>query len=878
MSDDPNKRLSEALHDRYRIARQLGEGGMATVYLAEDLKHDRKVAIKVLKPELAAVVGADRFLAEIRTTANLQHPNILPLFDSGEADTFLFYVMPYVEGESLRDRLDRQRQLPVEEAVRIATEVGEALDYAHRQGIIHRDIKPANILLREGRPLIADFGIALAVTTAGAGRLTETGLSLGTPYYMSPEQATADRDPSPQSDVYRLGCVLYEMLVGEPPFTGSSAQAILGKIITADPLAPSSHRATVPAHVNRVVLKSIAKLPADRFPSAARMAQALTDPTAAAVAGSTRAGGGGRSRSVGRIERFLWVGALAVAVAGTLLLSGSRSSGDAEPLVVRTSIQLPDSIPVAFIGAATLGNGRRAFALSDDGASLVYAGLRDGTARLYLRAMDSFEIVELSGTEDAYGPFFSPNGLWVGFFVGNELKKVRVDGGDPIVIATATNSAGADWSEDGRIVFSDDEGAGLRVVSDQGGAVEDLGAAYPDMDFSWPQWLPGSRRIVAGGALIDPAMAEATPIVSSERHVVHLPTGYLVQMTGSSLLASRFDEEEGRVTGPVVPVSSGIRGEIYGQGQWDLTPEGTLVYAEGGAVNEGPFAWVDSDGSRTHLDLPPRERGSFELSPTGDRLAVLEYGADGSQVWVYDLASGRREQLTVEPGAGNPLAWSPDALEILFSRSEPTRLGYVKPVGSGSSERRVFPGADSIRTISAWSPGGDQLAVRLANPDGVGVADLSSHAVVRINSDETAWGVVLSPRGDLVAYTSALTGEYQTYVEPYPPTGERVQVSIAGGAEEPRWSSDGRRLYYRSGRRIMTVDVQRAPGLSVGSPQIAYEGDFVNVGGRSFDVTPDGARLLVIDDPVVTTTTLRVVQGWTTEIERLIAEAGGSGG
>ena len=222
-------RLATALEGRYRIQRVLGEGGMATVYLAEDLKHDRKVALKVLKPELAAVVGAERFLAEIRTTANLQHPNILPLFDSGEADSFLFYVMPYVEGESLRDRLDREKQLPVDEAVRIATDVAEALHAAHEQGVIHRDIKPANILLSRGRPLVADFGIALAVSAAGGGRITETGLSVGTPFYMSPEQASADRDVTASSDVYSLGCVLWEMLVGDPPHTGSTAQAVLAK-------------------------------------------------------------------------------------------------------------------------------------------------------------------------------------------------------------------------------------------------------------------------------------------------------------------------------------------------------------------------------------------------------------------------------------------------------------------------------------------------------------------------------------------------------------------------------------------------------------------------------------------------------------------------
>lgn len=224
MTPSTVERLNAALSGRYRLAGELGEGGMATVYLARDLKHRREVALKVLKPELAAVVGAERFLAEIETTAHLQHPNILPLFDSGEAAGSIFFVMPYVEGETLRERLDREKQLPVDEAVRIASEVAEALDHAHRQGIVHRDIKPGNILLRDGRPLVADFGIALAVRTTEGERLTETGLSVGTPHYMSPEQATGSREVGPATDVYALGCVLYEMLVGEPPYTGSTPQ------------------------------------------------------------------------------------------------------------------------------------------------------------------------------------------------------------------------------------------------------------------------------------------------------------------------------------------------------------------------------------------------------------------------------------------------------------------------------------------------------------------------------------------------------------------------------------------------------------------------------------------------------------------------------
>jgi serine/threonine-protein kinase len=273
---DPTDRLATTLADRYTIERELGAGGMATVYLAHDVKHDRKVALKVLRPELAAVLGADRFIQEIKTTANLQHPHILALFDSGEADSFLYYVMPYVEGESLREKLNREKQLSIEEAVEITKSVASALDYAHRHNVIHRDIKPENILLHDGQPMVADFGIALAVQDAGGERLTETGLSLGTPEYMSPEQATGDPSVDARSDVYALGCVLYEMLAGEPPFLGRSAASLIAK--HAVERAPSVRRLrpTVPEVIDSSLNKAMAKAPADRFQTAGELSGALS--------------------------------------------------------------------------------------------------------------------------------------------------------------------------------------------------------------------------------------------------------------------------------------------------------------------------------------------------------------------------------------------------------------------------------------------------------------------------------------------------------------------------------------------------------------------------------------------------------------------------
>src|SRR5687767_2223860 len=281
------ERLGAALSDRYRVEHELGAGGMATVYLAHDLRHERDVAVKVLHPDLGAALGGERFLSEIRTTARLQHPHILPLLDSGTADSLLYYVMPYVRGETLRTRLERERQLPLDDALRIAREVADALAHAHGVGVIHRDIKPENILLQSGHALVADFGIALAVQQAGGQRMTQTGLPLGTPHYMSPEQAMGEKTVDARSDIYALGAVTYEMLVGEPPFTGPTVQTIVAKVLTERPIAPTALRDTVPAPVERAILKALAKLPADRFASAEKFAEALQGASDGSPAGSS---------------------------------------------------------------------------------------------------------------------------------------------------------------------------------------------------------------------------------------------------------------------------------------------------------------------------------------------------------------------------------------------------------------------------------------------------------------------------------------------------------------------------------------------------------------------------------------------------------------
>ncbi|OGT99109.1 MAG: hypothetical protein A2085_04190, partial [Gemmatimonadetes bacterium GWC2_71_10] len=305
-------RLQAALAGRYVIERELGRGGMGAVYLAEDLKHHRPVAIKVLHPELAGTLGSERFLREIELSARLTHPHILPLHDSGEAAGFLYYVMPYVEGESLRDRLAREKQLPIEDALQIAREVADALSYAHSHDVVHRDIKPENILLAAGHAVVADFGIARAITAAGGEKLTETGLAIGTPMYMSPEQAAGSRDLDGRSDLYSLGCVLYEMLAGQPPFTGPTVESVIHQHLAVEPPAVTNLRPAVPASVVAALARALAKTPADRFNPVALFGEALGRRASAATPTAAPARVSSPSRRVGRRVLFGVAGVVVV--------------------------------------------------------------------------------------------------------------------------------------------------------------------------------------------------------------------------------------------------------------------------------------------------------------------------------------------------------------------------------------------------------------------------------------------------------------------------------------------------------------------------------------------------------------------------------------
>ena len=825
---------------------------MAIVYLADDLKHERRVALKVLKPELAAVVGAERFLAEIKTTANLQHPHILPLHDSGEADRFLFYVMPYVEGETLRDRMGREKQLPVDEAVRIATDVAEALHVAHKRGVIHRDIKPANILLSEGRPLVADFGIALAVSAAGGGRLTETGLSMGTPYYMSPEQASADRDPSAASDVYSLGCVLYEMLVGEPPHMGGSAQAVLARILTERPSSPESLRPAVPPNVDAVIRKALEKLPADRFSSALDFAKALADP-------GYRYGEEAPGEAVTSVGP--WKGA-SLAFATLALLMGALAGWSTlrpEPPGQEVHFELvtPDGrLPIVLSGVA--------IAVSPDGSRIVYqGGGPTGAGQLWQRSLDDPEAVPIPGTTAGRSPVFSPDGQSILFSVagGSRKKIVYLDGGAPLTLVEGIPGVGPDaWGPDGVYFVQDGHISRVPAV---GGEVEAV-TSGTDVRHSSPEVLPDGRGLLLAVydavrgtsriAVVGPEGGEPREILTGvmARYSV---SGHIVFATaGGALMAAPFDLNTLEAGDPTM-ILDGVQSGPTGP-QFALSKAGTLVYMDGFS-GDLEFVWVSSGGEVTPVDstaIPGPSDIGWEISPDGRRLAYQRATNGNEDIWIAELPNGPATRLTFDEAEDERPHWGPDGSFVSFTRSIEGENGQLwrKSADNTGSAEFVYGGVDVNEGV--WSPGGEWL-VLLA-----GTSSLRSIFAVRPGVDTAAVllfgqdgvsynGPSVSRDGRYLAYSSEESGEPRVYVNTFPDVrGGRWEVSAGGG--QSVWSRDGNQLFVRPISALAAAYFVTDPAFRILRTTTLFDvpaGARMRRlgGGGNFDVMPDGQRFLL---------------------------------
>ena len=860
-------RLCLALAERYRIERELGAGGMATVYLAHDLKHDRKVAVKVLRPELAAVIGAERFLTEIKTTANLQHPHILPLFDSGAADSFLFYVMPFIEGESLRDRLNREKQLPITDAVRIATEVASALDYAHRHGVIHRDVKPENVLLHDGRALVADFGIALAASKAGGSRMTETGMSLGTPHYMSPEQALGEREITAGSDVYALGVMTYEMLLGEPPFSGPTAQAIIAKVMTEKPAGLIARRDRVPESVEDAVLTALEKLPADRFASAAEFAAALTGRTAGQMVRRSVSGPAVRQRSVRRsVPLTVFSGTLLLAVA----LAAWGWSRSAPPAAIsRQRVMLWRHSLGRFLSPGLEHLATQA-AIAPDGSSIVFADTVGTRVQLLRKRREESEPTALAGTEGGVSPFFSPDGEWIGYLTPDgRLRKVSIEGGGSITLASSSNSgylAGA-WLDDGTIVYVDEK-QDLRRVSENGGESRPVrrSASSDRWNIATLQSLPGSHGVLAtvcpGNCGVESSIYAFDFAADSARMLVpnaagawYSPSGHLLytDRTGG-LYAAKFDPQRLALTSGIVPILEDVVPASFA-----ISPSGSVLYSTSKGSASSELMWVDRDGRAESVDST--WRADFEypaLSPDGKSLAVSVF--DGAtQLWIR-RADGTRQKLTQSGTVNWRPSWSADSRSLVYLSNMAGRGGqddydvYRMPVDGSAPPALLLH-----HTFGLWeaelSRDGEWLIVRSDEEGSIGhlrarrLRGDTALVPIVIGKDHSN-EAVLSPDGRWLAYTILTNGRRDIYITSFPnPTSTQI-VSRDGGTE-PRWGHSGRELFFRGPRQMMVVEVTLGSTFAAGTPR----GLFDLTGYRSarnrqqYDVAPDDRHFVMIREP-----------------------------
>jgi predicted RNase H-related nuclease YkuK (DUF458 family) len=847
--------FANELHDRYRIEREVGRGGMASVYLAEDLRHGRRVAIKVLHSELAAVVGSDRFLSEIRTTATLQHPHILGLIDSGEAAGVLYYVMPFVDGESLRDRLSREHQLPIEEAVRLAREIAAALDYAHRHLVVHRDIKPENILLQDGNALVSDFGIALAITTAGGMRLTQTGVSLGTPQYMAPEQAIGDPMIDARADLYALGAVTYEMLVGQPPFVAPTVQATFASAMTDTPRALRSQRQTIPPYVESAVLKALEKLPADRFSTAKEFAAALLPPAGWVAPALPRRGP--RAPVIAGL-----VGLAALLALGVGWFLGRRAEPD------RSASYPPSRLAIAGprIGATAWSALHRQLTLTPDGMTLIYVVMTaDGKSQLVRQSLEDAEPASIPDIRSATSAILlAPDGRrFIGWAAPErEAYRYSLTGGpsSPVLFPGGFTPF-AQWDERG-IWFTPNNGGGLWRLDPNDSTARLVSPASQGLRLQ--QFLPDRRHLLAmsrastqsGPAVIyDLQTGEKTPLISTAIVEVRYVAGFLVYvLPNGTFEAAPFDVESRRITGPAVSIGTGVSVTGTGVAQIAVASNGTIAY-----IVEEPQSLVLADRAgafRAALDARHNYHNP-RFSPDGRRISVDFISADGRDVWILSLEDGTLTRATFERDA-HDATWTPDGESITYTSARTGAVGIYRKRTTGTGPGQLLFAAPQIAFTGVWLRDTSGLLTAANDLHPGSDADI---AVVRnggrgpleplVATEFTEGFPALSPDGQWVAFTSDRTGRSEVYVLPLRGDRDQFQVSIEGGIE-PAWAPDGRTIYYRSlGQgepHLVAADLRINPSMVITARRSLFPvADIIGANPHAnYDVSPDGKTFVMV--------------------------------
>ena len=877
----------------YEILSAIGAGGMGEVYRARDSRLGRDVALKVLAESFAHdSERMARFEREAKVLASLNHPNIASIYGLEDSGGTRALVMELVEGPTLADRIGRG-PIPVDEAVRIARQIAEALEYAHEHGIVHRDLKPANVKVTvDDTVKLLDFGLAKALegdarsmdlsTSPTLSRMaTQAGILLGTAAYMSPEQAKA-KPVDRRADIWAFGCVLYEMLTGKQVFAGETVTDMLAAIIRGEPNW-SELPATTPMRLRVLLQRCLQKDPKQRLRDIGDARIALEEILSGEAALDA-------SPSVAAIETpsswrqsVLWsVVCLTAAVLSGLAVWRLKPAplASARP-VTRTVIELP-------MGDQLGATDYPAVVISPAGNQLAYVAVRSGERQIYLRALDSLEARPVPGTEGALCPFFSPDGNWLGFFSGGSLRKVSASGGVPLklTIANAANSFGASWGSQGTIVFAPNVGA-LQQVSDAGGsphAVTQLAIDRGETMHSWPDLLPGDGAVLFAAGPAHPQIAVESLRSGVQRNLAlngtlprYAASGHLLFAQGGNLMAAAFDPVRLQVTGAAMPVVQGVLELASGAAQYSVSTTGSLVYVPGTAQAEArQLVWVRRDGTEEPLPAPARDYVYPRLSPDGRRLAV-GIREQESKIWLYDLGRDTLTRLTFGGSADENPVWTPDGKRLAFisSRAGPPNIFWQMADGSGGVDRLT---TDPYANVpSAFSRDGRLLAFTEINPTTgydiwvLRLDDRKPQLFLRTPSYESAPS--FSPDGHWLAYVSDESGQFEVYVQPYPGPGGEYQISTDGGTE-PVWNPKGQELFYRSGDRMMAVEVTTQPSFSLGKPRMLFQGSYVTTLGTYpfYDVSSDGERFLMLKptERITSLTQIVVVQNWFEELKRLV--------
>ena len=875
----------------YTIKERIGAGGMGEVYRAHDTKLKRDVAIKVLP--LAFVNDPERlvrFQREARTLALLNHPSIASIYGLEDSSKTHALVMELVEGPTLADRISRG-PIPIEEACRIAKGMAEPLEYAHEHGIVHRDFKPANVkVANDDTVKILDFGLAKALERGGsAGDLansptisqmaTEAGVLLGTAAYMSPEQAKA-KPVDRRADVWAFGCVLYEMLTGQMAFRGETVTDTLAAVIKEEP-DWSRLPAATPIRVRVLLQRCLQKDPKQRLRDIGDARISLEEVLAGAPEPSF-AGAAGISAPFWRRALFLSLGALLLGAGVASLATWILKPTLPQP-VTRTVITLP---PGQQLAGLTHG---RAVALSPDGTHLAYVATQGGPQQIYLRAMDSLEAKAIPGTEGAIDPFFSPDSQWLGFFANGAMGRVAVNGGTPLYLAAAPNPYGASWSSEGMIAFAPALQSPILQVSNSGGTPQPLTRLEIDEDANvWPEFLPGGKAMLfnSGGTHMPVVVQligkdERRSLIQEGMQPRYAASGHLVYGRGGRLMAVPFDRQRLEVTGAAVPVVEGVLQSVStGAVQYSVSATGSLVYVPGGVqIAQSRLVWVSRNGTEQPLAAPAHVYVFPQLSPDGRQVAVTIQELE-SRVWTYNFSRDTMTRSTFEGDVNVGSVPTPDGKRIAFGSFKRPPLNLFWQLADGSGGLEQLTTSEDAQIPCSWSPDGKLLAFVQFNPTAgweiwvLRMSDRKAQPFLRTPFNENA--PRFSPDGRWLAYISDESGNFEVYVQPYPGPGGKWQISTDGG-NEPVWNRNGRELFYRSGDKMMAVDIATQPSFVAGKPRMLFQGQYSSSSPPDtlpyYDVSSDGQRFLMLkpsEQAGTASTQINVVLNWFEELKQKV--------